>query len=46
MHSGCNYELMKLEGVKALYAIAQAIIGKAYLKNLIRSIQYQVLATY
>ncbi len=46
MNSGCNYELMKLEGVEALYPIARAILGKASLNRLIERLKSQLLATY
>lgn len=43
MHSGCNYELMKLHGVEALYPIAHAILAKATLNELIQGISKSVL---
>ncbi len=46
MQSGCNYELMKLEWVEALYPIARAIIGKVRLRRLIESVRKGVLVEY
>ena len=43
MYSGCNYELMKLHGVEALYPIAQAILAKATLNELIQGISKSVI---
>jgi hypothetical protein len=46
MNSGCNYELMRLEWVKALYPIARAIIGKARLNQFVQMIQSKVLQAH